>query len=970
MLPKKEAARTSGSDAPLREFMLAATAMTICLCGVAPAAFAQEPPAPAQGEGEEVVVTGSRAARSGYQAPSPTNVIRAEVLDNQAATGLGEILEQTGMVKGTRNPNSNATNTGSPGQWTADLRGLGGQRTLVLVDSSRIVPFAPSSNLSVPTTTDLNLIPTLMIERVETVTGGASAQYGSDAVSGVVNILLRREFDGFRVRAQTGVSQEGDAGEARVGVLGGWNSDDHRAHLVLSADWIDNDGVRDIYTRDWGRRETMIVSNAAGQTPRLLWADNVHTALGAGGVIGRGANAANTATVPFSLTGQTFNPDGTIRPFQYGAPLAPGAAGNVMIGGEGDSIAKGVDLVPAVERFSTFARLGYDFADSLHGYASFGYSESSADLTAAQPRFTVTNTSSQIFIRADNAFLPTAVRDAMTAQGVAGFRFTRQGNDLGNNRYNIQNRSPRFTAGLEGSFANGWDWDTHVSYGRNDYTFDSANNPILANVGFAVDAVLDGNGNIVCAATIPGHPRFNAAAAGCAPINLFGEGNVSPEGLDYVQGNPHSEVEYNQTTFAANLRGELFATWAGPITAATGFEYRKEDEEVTADPIGAAGGYITGNNSPYTGEFDVSEGYVEAIVPLARDMAFANLIDLNLAYRYANYSTVGGMEAWKVGAVWEPAESLRFRVTQSHDIRAPAINELYSPGNFVTNNVAMININNFGAANPAIQNYNIPQRTSGGNRNVQAEEGDTTTVGFVYSPASGPLDGFNFSVDYYNIELDDAITNLTGANIGNLCIAGVRAFCDVFTFNAAGDPIRLDAGSLNLGGFQQNGYDVQLDYSRDLGPGAWSISYTATFVDESMVDTGLPGVAPVDRSGEHGAPNFGAVPDFRGNLTTTFRTDDWSATVQATHVSSGNLDNLYNTPGNPTIDKNEVPSYVLFNLYGSYNLSEKVRLFGAIRNALDRDPVMTPYTVLNAPVYGAYYDKVGRHFSIGVDARF
>src|SRR3569833_88133 len=146
------------------------------------------------------------------------------------AAGLGEILEQTGMVKGTRNPNSNATSTSSPGQWTADLRGLGGQRTLVLVDSSRIVPFAPASNLSVPTTTDLNLIPTLMVDRVEVVTGGASAQYGSDAVSGVVNILLKKKFDGIRVRAQTGMSEEGDAKEKRLGVLGGWNSQDDRGH--------------------------------------------------------------------------------------------------------------------------------------------------------------------------------------------------------------------------------------------------------------------------------------------------------------------------------------------------------------------------------------------------------------------------------------------------------------------------------------------------------------------------------------------------------------------------------------------------------------------------------------------------------------------------------------------------------------------------------------------------------------------
>ncbi|HEY0940134.1 MAG TPA: TonB-dependent receptor [Steroidobacter sp.] len=961
MTKRNVPARVPGKAAPFRKTLITATVLAADLG--ATAVLAQDAPLD-NSVLTEIIVTGTRAARDGYQAPSPTNVISAVVLDNQGATGLGEILEQTGMVKGTRNPNSNATNTSSPGQWTADLRGLGGQRTLVLIDSSRVVPFAPASNLSVPTTTDLNLIPTMMIERVETVTGGASAQYGSDAVSGVVNILLRREFDGVRVRAQTGISEEGDAEEKRIGVLGGWNSSDGRAHVVFSADYIDNEGVGDIYSRDWGRRETMIVSTPG--TPSLTWANNVHSALGDGGIINVGRNATNTANMPFSLTGQTFNPDGSIRPFQYGYPLSPGATSSTMIGGEGGSLMKGVALVPAVERFASFARLGYDISDNLHGYATLGYSESTGVLVAGQPRWT----STQLFIRAENAFLPDVVRDAMIAEGVGGFRMTRLGNDIGNNLYEVENKSPRFSAGLEGSFAGGWDWDAHVSYGRNDYRTDSKNNPIIANLAFALDAVRDANGNIVCAATIPGHPRFNPAAAGCSPLNLFGEGNTSAEARDYIQGNPYAEVVYKQKTFGANLSGELFSTWAGPIAVATGVEYRDEEEEATADPIGAAGGYFSANYSPWSGDFDVAEGYVEAIVPLARGARFAEHVDLNLAYRYADYSTVGGMDAWKTGLVWEPFDFLRFRVSQSRDIRAPALNELYAPGAAVTNNITMININDFGDASPNARNYVIPQRTAGGNINVEAEEGDTRTIGFVFSPNYGPLTGFNLSVDYYDIELDKAITNLSGANIGNMCISGVRSFCDLFTFNDDGDPTELNAGSINLGSFQQKGYDVQLDYSLPLGSGTWSIGLTGTFVTESVVDTGLPGAKPVDRAGEHGAANFAAVPDFRGNLMTGFRTQKWSASVQAVYVSSGKLDNLYNTPGNPTINRNEVPSYAIFNVYGNYNLSDRVRLFGSIRNALDRDPVMTPYTVLNAPVYGAYYDKVGRQYSLGVDVTF
>ena len=948
---RKDAARNAGRDAPFREILLAATALAAGLS--ATPALAQEAPA----DDAEIVVTGSRAARSGYQAPTPTSVISSEVIDRQAATGIGELLVQNPAFKGTRNPNANATNTSSPGQWTADLRGLGGQRSLVLVDGARIVPFAPASNLSVPTTTDLNLIPTLMIDRVEVVTGGASAQYGSDAVAGVVNILLKREFDGFQVRAQAGISEQEDAEEERLGVVGGWNFADDRAHVVFSADFVSANGVRDIYTRDWGREERMIVSNAAWATngrPAFIIANDVVNSLGAGGVITTGRNAAGT-TVPFTLVGQTFNPNGSLRTFQAGSLTS----GTVMIGGEGTSTITGTDLVPRVERLATYGRFGYDFSENLHGYFSVGYSESTGDLTGVPPRLSGT----QIAIRRENPFLPTAVVSAMTTQNVSTFLMSRIGHDIGNNRYVIENRSPRFSAGLEGDFGESWDWDAHVSYGRNDFTATTTNNPITANLGFALDAVRDANGAIVCAATIPGHARFNAAAAGCVPLNLFGEGNASEGAVAYVAGTGRSEVEYDQTAAAANLRGQPFSTWAAPVSASVGIEYRREESALSADPIASSNGFLTaGNAVPWAGSYDVTEGYIEAIVPLARDTPFAELIDLNAAVRYAHYSTAGGQTAWKVGAVWEPTDWLRFRATQSRDIRAPALNELYSPGSNVRNAVTIRN-----RITGATQNPSIPQNTSLGNPNLDPEIADTTTFGFVLRPA-GVLDGLNVSIDYYRIDLNDAITNLSTANIAGLCNAGNTAFCDFFTYDGTGMASGLVAPALNLGGFISAGYDIAIDYRHDLGPGAIEVNFSGTYVDESTVDTGVG--TPVDRSGENGAANFGAVPTFRANFSTTYRTDAWSGSVQAVYTSEGNLDNLYNTAPSLTVTDNSVPSYVVFNLFGSFNLTDRVRLFGAVENALDREPVATPYAILNAPVFGAYYDKVGRQYSIGLDVRF
>jgi iron complex outermembrane receptor protein len=620
---------------------------------------------------DEIVVTASRTAQNGLQAPTPTQVIGVETIQRQAATTVMEVLNQNPAFKATRSPGANATNTSSPAQATADLRALGGQRTLVLVNQSRVVPFAPASNLGVPTTTDLNLFPTIMIERVDVVTGGASALYGSDAVSGVVNIVMKKRYEGLEVTAQAGVSQYGDSGTQRLGFIAGTNFNDDRGHLVVSADYSNNDGMGDLYTRDWGRDEWMIVSNGQRATnglPAFILSKNVHNNLGAGGVI--------VSTIP-GLTNMTFNSDGSIRPYQKGAIFG----GSTMIGGEGNSIISGTDQVPEVQRFTAYGSLYYEFSDSVTGYIEGGYSRSRGYLDGVAIRLT-----SQA-IRRDNPYIPAAVL-ALLPAGTQSFNISRFGSDIGINHYEIVNETPHGTVGLEGKLGGSWKWDAHASYGINNYSSGTFNNPVTANIAFAVDAVRDpASGNIVCRATLAGNP----AAAGCQPLNLFGEGNSSAAARDYIWGEGLSKVKYDQLTFAANIVGEPFSTWAGPVSVAFGGEYRRETERLTADAIGAANGFLTaGNAVPYGGAFDVKEAYVEATVPLAKDLPLLRSLSINGAFRYADYNTVGGQNAWKAGGTWEPIDGLNIRVARSRDIRAPAINELYSPGSNVSNNVTLV----------------------------------------------------------------------------------------------------------------------------------------------------------------------------------------------------------------------------------------------------------------------------------------
>lgn len=924
---------------------------------------AQDPPAAADapaGQNSEIVVTASRTAQNGLQAATPTQVVGADVIEKQAVTTVMEVLNQNPAFKATRSPGANATNTSSPAQATADLRALGGQRTLVLVNQSRVVPFAPASNLGVPTTTDLNLFPTLMIERVDVVTGGASALYGSDAISGVVNIVMKKKYDGLQVTAQAGTSQLGDYNTQRVGFIGGTSFDEDRGNLVLSADYSTNDGVGDIYTRDWGRKEYMIVSNSQRTTagtpgfgqPAFILAQNVHNNLGAGGVI--------ISAIP-GLTNMTFNPDGSIRPFQKGSIFG----GSTMIGGEGGSIITGTALVPDVERFTAYGSLYYEFSDSLTGYIEGGFSRSVGFLDGVPIRL-----SSQT-IRRDNAFIPAAVL-ARIPTTTASFNISRIGHDIGINYYEIVNETPHGVIGFEGKLGGSWKWDAHASYGINYYSSATFNNPVTANINFAVDAVRDASGNIVCRGVRDGV----AAAAGCQPLNLFGEGNTTAAARDYIWGEGLAKVKYDQVTFAANVVGEPFSTWAGPVVIAFGGEYRRETQKLTADAVGANNGFLTaGNAIPYGGEFNVKEGYVETTVPLATEMWGLHSLSVNGAVRYADYSSVGGQTAWKLGAVWEPVDGLILRVARSRDIRAPAINEIYSPGSNVTNNVTLV-------VDGVTKNAVIPQNTSAGLRDVGPEFANTFTAGVAYRGRGG-LRGIGLSVDYYKIKIEDAITNLSTANIATLCSQGEAYFCGLFTYGpdtSTANPndrihTALNAGSLNVGAFEQEGLDMTFTYGTSAGfmgeGGRYSLAASGTYIFHALVDSGT-GAAPIDRAGENGWSNLGSIPTFRGNLSQTLGNDGWELTLQTIYISKGKQDVTYNTLATNTINDNRVPAVTYFNLFGKIFAGDNKRyeFFWAVNNLLDKDPPPVPYIILNGPVNGQYYDKVGRNFMVGARVTF
>ena len=964
--------------------LLGATALTVGLLGTA--AYAQETEAVS-----EVVVTGSRAALAGFQAPTPTAVIGSATMNQQAVTNVAAILNQNPAFKGTRSPSGNAQNQASPAQATADLRGLGGQRTLVLVNGNRVVPFAPGSNLSVPTAVDLNLIPTIMIDRVEVVTGGASAQYGSDAVSGVVNLIMKNRFSGLELRGQAGVSSRGDYNGYRLAGLAGTGFAGGKGHAVLGFDAFDNDGVHDSSKRPWAARLSNVFSNNASATnglPALLNILDVRNANSTGGLITSGP-----------LKGQTF-----LSPTTIGA-YNPGTLNNgqAQIGGDGAPLNRGQWLVPAVRTGAVYSHIEYQLTDNVKAYTELSYGYSRGVLDSRRIDEGGIGGSGRVAgtIQGTNPYLPANV--AAAYNGLNGnptnFTFVKQDFSLGGLGTYVTNKTPRGVIALEGDIpdfgmGSNWKWDAHALYGKNHYVANYLNTQVAGNgtpatgaqvvsrVTLALDAVAVTAANVGTSGlpigSIQCRSTLTAPTNGCVPYNPFGPDAATKANRNYINNNGLNVVDYKQTDVAFNISGEPFALPAGPVAIAAGGEYRNESENLKGDFYANVNAYATGNAPSFFGKYNVKEVYGELNAPIFKDQAFAKALNVQGAIRYADYSTVGSQTTWKLGVNYEPIEGLRFRVTESRDIRAPALWELYSPGNAQTNNLTVRN-----RLTNALETVFIPQNSSGGNPNAQAEKAKTKTFGVVLSPGTwwdGSLRGLDISVDYYDINIRGALTSFSGANVATLCNNGQAIFCQYFSYNAAGSVTSLYNPVINLGGVRTKGVDFVVSYRKNLADihpglvGRWTTNFSGSYVAHVYVDPGVAGQPIVDRAGDNGQQaqsTGGAQPWLRANLAETYDLGKFSGTIQFLYVSKGRLDNTQNI-GNPAtqINNNVVKPYLNTNLFASYQLTPKLQFFGAVQNVFDMEPANSPYAVLNTAVSGAYYDKIGRAFQLGFDYKF
>ncbi|WP_326523088.1 TonB-dependent receptor domain-containing protein [Sphingomonas sp.] len=863
--------------------------------------------------GQDVVVTGSRIDIGGFDAPTPTTVVGATELRLGNRPSIGQVLNDLPQFRATTTPQSTVANTSS-GTTTADLRGLGSVRTLVLLNGRRSVGVG-----------DLNVIPLPLVERVEIVTGGAAAAYGSGAVSGVVNILLDRKAKGLTLDAQAGISSRGDAARYSADASWGTSFADGRGHFAIGGSFTKELGA---FNRDSRPNigSTAVYANPTytatnGQSAFILMRDVNFSNASPGGLIVSGA-----------LAGQTFNPDGTLRPFIFGSPRTS----QVMVGGEGISSTDEYPMSAPYERYNSYGRLSFDVADDTTLWVDGLYNNISA-----QYLFYSEVARGNLTFSRDNPFLRTDIRNQLVAAGQTTFSLGRIFTDYGQRVFGYRRSTWEGGIGIDGSFSDGrWKYSAFYSHGESRDARSYQNQRITTNLANALDAVRDTSGNIVCrvALTTPNTP--------CRPLDVFGSGRASKEAIAYAFTEAYGGTNETLDSGGFSLRGEALSLWAGPLAVAIGAEARREGiTSLDIDPVSRVRGFTQLNFAPLDGSFSVKEGFGEVSLPLLDAKGTAE-IAVNAGARYSDYSNTGGIWSWKVGGTARLFDDLLLRVTRSRDIRSAGLSELYTTLTTTFNTVA----------DPFTGNTASTVRYGGGNVNLTPEVAQTFTAGVTWSP--GFIPRLKLSADYYSIDIDDIIVAPTAQDIVTRCFNGQTSMCGQIERNSANAITAIYATFVNYARLKTKGIDFEASYvlpMSDLSSNAsGQLRFRAlgTYTDTRTSDDGITVLETVGTVGDGAA----GVPRWRANASVTYESTGGSVDLRLRHVGGG----VYNAAVD--ISNNAISAKTYVDLGARVNVGP-FTLYGTVNNLFDLDPPLTTYGQI-------HYDQIGRYYSIGTSLKF
>jgi len=910
---------------------------------------------------DAVTVTGSRIARQDYASSSPLTSVTRETLRGTGTSTLEEALNQLPQL----GIGANKTNAGwgGTGQATLNLRGLGAQRNLVLLDGRRLQP-ATTDNV-----VDVNTIPSALIEDVQIITGGASAVYGSDAIAGVVNIRLKEDFEGIRLDSQFAQYGEGDGDTTDVALTLGGNFAENRGNAVLSLSWSDREGV-DFMAREFFRKAPG-GTDFRIQTGTYELGANLPTQAAVNQVFAQyGAAPGRVPVSPTTYLG--FNDDGTLFsankvPFNWRGP--DGQLNNT--GTQLNNLNQFSLIQVPLERHGAFGRVTYRITDDIQAYGQFNWS-SLHSYVAAEAGNTGIN------VPVTNPFIPTDLRTILASRTNPGadFRLHKRFQEAGPRTFERDFDNWQFLAGARGTLdAINGSWDAYASKG-------------------SMRAHEVNNGAVVIASLRNLLSAADGGASLCAGgYNPFGLTVLSPECRNYLVAATVSNTELDQEVVEANVQGGLFDLPAGELRFAAGLGWRRNSYDFQPDRLLQQGGIVgVPSKGPSHGSTSVGEVYVETLVPVLYDKPFAHSLDVGLAYRYSDYDLSGGVDTYKADFNWALIEDLRLRGGYQRAVRAPSVGELFVASETESNSYGLV-VNGQGdqceagsplrrGANAAaiealclahgipaalLPTYIDTQReslaTRAGNTALSPETADTYTFGLVWTPEGT---GFSVAADYFDIRVEDVIGTLTSSQVLAACfnqdgsnpnLSVNNFYCSLIQRNPdTGRIDNIDKPTFNMGSLETSGVDFQLDWQGDIGnAGRLSAGSVVSWVDKYEVQA-VKGGPVYDYAGYVGTlPTWKAVSQVRyqqgpGSIGLRWRY------IGAMEHSSKVL--------NPTSTTPPVDAFSYFDLFGSWDFGTRLRLGAGINNALDKAPPQvggTPGATNNST-----YDIYGRQYFVAL----
>jgi len=996
-----------------RERLLASTMIAgAALIGFAAPAAAQNTSSEEQAsQVSDVVVTGSRIRVRDTTGSSPIVTVGAEQLEEIGTATIETYLNALPQLSPSLTKTNN--NPSSGGAAFLDLRQLGTSRGLTLVNGRRLVPGSASGAV------DISILPSGLMDRVEIITGGASAVYGADAVSGVVNFLLKDDFEGAQVSAQYGISQENDGKEVQYNLVLGGPFADGRGHLTFAASHNTRDGIpqtaREISrTAQYCYNDGSCVPDGSGTT-----GDGTFS-------ISPSATAAQLATYQsyFAARGLTdpdliyagqrlgFNPDGSLfiagtgdGTFGYTGPNTGGWNPDEMFLYDFNPVNL---LQSPYERTNFYTQMKYDLTDRIqfYGDALFSTYNSSNQLAESPAGFSIPV--------ATTTTLSPEVRALLTSAGVTTFALARRTNELGPRTYNYDTTAYQATGGFRGNlppiYGKEWAYDVYASYGKYRNTQEYVGFP-EAN---RIRAALAG-----CPTGSPTGPvgRLGTPTT-CVPLNPFGANNITPDQADYIAAKGQVGVtEIEQKNVVASITGDLFTLPAGPVSFAFGGEYR----DIAYDdlpPEGVQTGTLLGGNSagPVQGGYDVWEVFGELRVPILAEQPFAHYLGLEGGYRWSDYSIGQATETWKYGGEWAPVDWMRFRALQQRAVRAPSVGELFSTRAEGYPGVTTGNLDPCDKDSAARTGANASQvlalcqtqssqitatwdsvgtqyRTfSGGNQNLNPETADSTTIGVVFrAPSSVPswASSLTATIDYFDIQIDDVISSIGFSTSLSRCFnadfnptfSNSNVYCQNLNRDADTGYLTntglngfITATNANLATFKASGVDMALNYSitpADYGAPSWlgrlGFSTQGTWYENQQFQSDA--ASPMSDSfvggiGD-GTPGETTLPEWKFNTRFSWAYEDFSASLRWTYISSVVDDAADVVAG----DIGKIDAYSYFYLNASWAVNDTLELFGGVDNLFDKDPprYASGFQYQTDP---STYDVIGRYFYVGARARF